>query len=330
MNTCVSLEGHAEDQTKLPQSYSGSGYAVIAICVVLSMLFMKTGILSFLFLMPLGYAVLVSGSIWITFFAAAAVNIVLSLVLHLNVAHNVSLWMDIFYFTVILFMFNWIMGGTNLRTAYRLILASLAGAAAFIILIMNNSSDTSFYAVLNDMAELLASILANSSANGEAVQQAFTQERVLELIKSISLRGGAFISMLFIFFLNRQITLTAMWLIKRKRHEISFIQFFAPSYSIWMFSGALAAILLSSMVKSELLEILSWNVLTVSAVLFLAQGAGIIMHLFTRFTHVTRIIASVLAMFLLLSPVNTIAIAAVLILGIAETWLPIRIKKVES
>ena len=308
----------------------GNSYVMIAVCVVLSMIFMKTGILSFLFLVPLGYAILVSGSLWITFLTAAAANIVLSLFLHTHTADNSSLWMDIFYFTTILLMFCWIMGGRNLRTAYRFLIASAAGAAAFIILIMSNRNDSSFYMVLNEMSELLASVFLSSSANDAAVQQAFTPEKVLEMIRSISLRGGAMVSMIFIFFLNRQITLTAMWLVKKQRYKRSLTKFFAPPVTIWVLSGALAAVLLSSVFRIELLEILSWNVLTVCAILFTAQGAGIVLHLFTRFTPVTRIIVSVLVMVLILSPASVIAIAAVLLLGISETWLPIRVKKAGS
>jgi len=335
----VSLEEKDGDQNKLPQScldeasgeiYRGNNYLIIAVCVFLSMIFMKTGLLSFLFMVPLGYAVLVSGSLWITFFAAAAANLVISLVLHLRVVNNGSLWMDIFYFTIILLMFTWIIGGKNIRTAYRLILASAAGAIAFNVLIMNNRNDSSFNLILSETAELLASIFASSSGNNAAVQQAFSPERVLELIKSVSLRGGAVFSMLFIFFLNRQITLAAMWLIKRQRNERSLIQYFAPPAAIWAISGAFAAVLLSSMFRITMLEILAWNVLTVCAILFLAQGAGIVMHLSARFTPTVRIFAGVLVMAIMLSPLCAFAAAAVLILGIAETWLPIRVKKVES
>ena len=327
----VSLEEKAEEQNKPLQRYSGeNNYALIAVCVFLSMLFMKTGLLSFLFMVPLGYAVLVSGSLWITFFAAAAANVVLSLVLHLRAVNNSSLWADILYFTIILLMFIWITGGKNIRTAYRLILASVAGAVAFNFLIMNNRSDSSFNLILSETSELLASIFVSSSGNNAAVQQAFTPERVLELIKSVSIRGGAVISMLLIFFLNRQITLAAMWLIKRKRDERSLIQYFAPPVTIWCLSGALAVVLLSSMFRIVLLEILAWNALTICAVLFLAQGAGIVLHLFARFTPTVRILASVLVMVIILSPLSAFAVAAVLILGIAEIWLPIRIKKVES
>jgi len=338
MNAGVSMDEKAEDR-KMFQSYSGEtlsevsrggNYAVIAVCVLLSMIFMKTGLLSFFFLMPLGYAVLATGSVWITFFAAAAANMVLSLVLHFHAAPDNGLWTNIFYFTVILFMFNWIMGGRNLRTAYRLIAASAAGAFAFIFLIMNNSGDTGFNKVLAETSELLASMFASSSGNNAAIQQAFTPERVLELIKSISIRGGAVISMLFVFFLNRQLTLTAMWLVKKQKSEFGLVKFFTPPYAIWVLSGALAAVLLSASLKIQTIEILSWNVLTVSVILFLAQGAGIVMHFFTRFTPVIRILASVVIMFMMLSPLCTIVIAAVLILGIAEIWLPIRVKKVES
>ena len=327
IDTAVSAEEKAAEQIKLPQSYlSKNNYAVIAICVALSMIFARTGLLSLFFLVPLGYAVMISGSIWITFFAAAFVNIVISLIMRQLAGSSAGFLADVFYFSVILLMFVWIIGGRSLRTTYRFIIASAAGAAAFIVFIMNNRGGNNFNIILAEMAELLSPMFASSSLDGKEI---LTPERFLGMIKSVSLRGGAVFSMFVVFFLNRQITLTTVLLIKRQRNESTLMQYYAPSQTIWVLSGALATVIISWIFRIEILEILSWNVLTICAILFLAQGTGIVMHLLSKRTSVVRIMISVFFAILLVSPMGVIIIAGLLLLGISETWLPMRIVRSE-
>jgi len=324
MDTGVSVEEKAAEQIKQPQRYlSRNDYAVIAICVALSIIFMRTGLLSLFFLVPLGYAVLVTGSMWITFFAAAVVNIVVSLIMRQFAGNSSVILADILYFSVILLMFVWIIGGRNLRTTYRFVLASAAGAAAFIVFIMNNENDNNFNVLLAEIAELLSPMFASSSAED---QRFFSPEGLLEMIKSVSLRGGAVFSMFIVFFLNRQLTLTALWLIKKQRSEPTLMQYFTPHQTIWVLSGALATVLIAGIFKIEILEILSWNVLTICVILFLAQGSGIVLYMLSKRTSVVRILISVLFAILIVSPIGIVIIAALLILGIAEIWLPMRMK----
>jgi hypothetical protein len=311
-------------------TYNKSSLIVVAVCVTLSMIFMKTGFLSFFFLVPLGYAVLVSGSLWLIFIAAASVNIVISVLLHLFAANNSSLWMDILYFSAVILLFLWIVSGKNIRTAYRFILASAGGAIAFIIFIWSNRSGTSFNVLLNEMAQLLSSIFVSSSGNQTAVQQVFTPERVLELMTSIVLRGGALVSMFFVFFLNRQITLSVARFFRRQINTFGLIDFFTPSNTVWVFSGALAVVLVTRLLRVEILEIISWNVLTVCVIMFWAQGAGILMYLLAKRPPVFRIIISVIIVVLIFSPLSTIALVALLLLGIIENWLPLRGRRVEK
>jgi len=321
-------EQNNSSQKKLSQWKAGGvNYLVIAVCVVLSLIFMKTGLLAFFFLVPVGYAVLVSGSVWITFFAAVGANIIVSVVMNSFSGGNQSFWLDAFYMTVILFLFTWVTGGRNLRAAYRFAIASLAGAVVFLFFIMFNKNDNSFNIILNDTAEIFA-YLFSSSAN--EMGQAFTQERIIELIKNISLRGGAVFSMFIVFFLNRQVSISSVLLINKRRLGRSLNQYYAPPFTIWVLIGALALVLLTSAFRIKALEIISWNVLTVSAVLFLAQGIGIVMHTLSKMSFAVRIAVSITACLLIISPLSAVVLALLLILGIAETWLPMRKLRVES
>ena len=77
-NSTAAGETPGIQNNKEPHSLLNGNNVIIIICVVLSMMFMRTGVLSFFFLVPLGYAILVTGSAGFTFLAAAAANIIVS------------------------------------------------------------------------------------------------------------------------------------------------------------------------------------------------------------------------------------------------------------
>jgi len=309
-------------------SLDSGSYAVIAVCAVLSMIFMKSGFLSFFFLVPLGYALLATGSIWLVFIASTSLNIVISLLLHIFVNRYYGLWMNIFYFSVVFLMFLWILSGKSLRTSYRFVIASLAGVGAFFV-VFTSGRDNGFNVFLNEAAKILSSMFA--PAGGGSSAQAVTPESIMEMIKSVSIRGGAFISMMLIFYINYQITLAAYLLIKRRRTDHhNLINFFAPYNAIWVLTGALATVIMTNVIKISFIEIIAWNVLTICAVLFLAQGAGILLFLLLRRSMAFRLTANILIFILIISPFNTIVFAALLILGIVEIWVPLRVNRAES
>ncbi|MDR0487568.1 MAG: YybS family protein [Treponema sp.] len=309
---------------------------LLFICVVLSVFFINSGFLSFLFLAPLGYAALVYSYAWMVFIVAAAANGVFSLFAHLFNHYGFgSLLVNIFYFTILSVCFAYIMrdNKSQNQTVYRFILASVVGALSLLVIFLGSKGD--FAAMIKVQAELLASMVAASPsvANGadvvqrSALEQMLTPEKITEIIKNVALRGGALVSALFLFIVNRQIALAAARLFKKQRHENSLPAFFAPPYTIWILSFALAAVMLMRLIKAELPEILAWNVLVICGILFLAQGAGIVMFTLARRTHSFRLFVNVLAIVVIFSPLNTFALAALLLLGIAENWLPFRVPK---
>ena len=136
--------------------------------------------------------------------------------------------------------------------------------------------------------------------------------------------------MFVVFFLNRQVTISSVYLINKKRIGRPLNQYYAPPFTIWVLSGALTAVLLTSVLRIKPLEIISWNVLAISVILFLAQGAGIVTHMLLKRSAAVRIAVCVIACFLVISPLSAIAVVLLLLLGIAETWLPMRKVRVEN
>jgi len=303
----------------------------ILVCTGLSILFMNTGILSFFYLVPLGYAIIVSGSFLHTFAIASIAGIIFSIIKSAAGANaGTGIMLEIVYLSVIIFGFTWIMGGKRLREVYRFVIASIAGAIVTLIYI--NSPQVKFYEYFNEIA---ASLLNNSSesisdsgsAKGIFGLQMFSPEQMTETAKSFIMRGGALISMFFIFFVNRQIANVFFSIIKKRKKDLGLISFFAPSNIIWVLSGAIATILISGMFKIDMIGILAWNVFTVCVIIYLAQGSGVIMYWLSTRTNIFRLVISVLFVVILFSPISIVALAAVVILGIADIWVSFRIPR---
>jgi len=282
----------------------------ILICVAISMFFMRSGFLSFFFLVPLGYAVMATGSVFFTFIAASITNIILDIGLNFSgiVNNAVYVLMDIIYFTALFFGFLWIIGGKNIRTVYRFMIASIIGTLAFLLIIFRQ--DSLFFLMFTGIAD-------------ELFPGLFTMD-ILEVIKSILLRGGALVSVIFMYFINRQLAIYAFRLIKKQRNTQNIVSFYAPANAIWVFSGALATVILSSVMKIEILEIIAWNVFIICVIVFMTQGAGILMHFLAPQKPALRIGVYILIIVVLFTPVNIVVLAALLLLGIIENWRPFR------
>jgi len=304
---------------------------VVTVCVFLSVIFTRTGFLSMFFLAPLGYAVLVCNSVWLVSFLAVFVNagciIIMRLFMQSDPVSSGGMTLEVLYFTALLLGFAWIMGKNKLRTAYRFVLASAAGAVLFLAYI--NSPNSAFYDNFSELSKMLASVFADSNAVETAgrsvLPQMTTPEKVMEVVKIFILRGGAFVSTAFVFFVNRYAAIKVFSIFKRQKIDRGLTVFFAPPFTIWVLSISLAVILLTRMFRVHLLEILAWNVFVICAIIFLAQGAGILLSFLARRAFIFRILFGVFIILAVFSPgLNMLAVSAVLLLGILENWLPLR------
>jgi len=297
------------------------------VCAALSVIFLKTGLLSLFFLVPLGYVIIISGSFMPIFIIATIANITLIIVQSFFKLDISDMLIEMLYLTTVLFGFTWIMGGKFMRTAYRFVIASSVCAVIFLIFI--NSPNSAFFEMFSKTIEDLFGNGADSEIRVKNLlfTQTFTPARLTELAKMFLLRGGALISMFFLFFVNRQVAISVVSLVKRQKIDRGLAAFYAPANAVWVLSGALATIVLAGIFKMNIFAILAWNVFVVCAIIFLAQGAGILTYWMSLRSNAFRLIINVLIIVVLFSPLNSFAIAALVLLGIIDNWRPFRIAK---
>jgi hypothetical protein len=301
----------------------------LIICVTISLIFMKTGLLSLIYLMPLGYAIIVSGNFLPVFITAAAVNLVMVIIQPLSNTGGLNyILLEALYLISVLFGFSWIVGGKFMRTVYRFIIASVLCTIIFLVLI--NSPSSGILKIFNETAEEIFNnynLGSEKNAKDLLFMQTFTPQGIVELAKMFLLRGGALISMFFLFFVNRQIAVSIVSLIKKQKIDRGLAAFYSPVNTIWVLSGSLASIVLTVIFKIEILEIISWNVFTVCVIIFLAQGIGILMYWMSLRTNAFRLMINVLIIVVLFSPLGLFAVAALILLGIIDNWRSFRIVK---
>jgi len=300
----------------------------ILVCTAVSMFFMRIGIFSFFYLAPLGFAVIASGSMWYTFFTAAIANFIFSISVSSPESQS-NVWFYVLYITTLFLGFTWLIGSGNLRTTYRLIIASAAGAGAFLIEFFSQNS--LFYSAFLDIMETISEIFTVPDANSVSVNPIFQNmtdsESMMDFIIRFMLRGGALFSILFLLFINRSIAISLSRFTKKYKEEKRMITFFAPQNIIWVFTGALITIMLTGALKIEIIEILAWNVFVVCCIIYLAQGSAILMHFMEQRGTGFKIGISILIITLLLSPLMLGVFGALLILGVLENWIPFRLQK---
>jgi hypothetical protein len=323
----------------------GNGRIATLVCVLVSVALTRSGFLSFFFLIPLGYmAAAYGGRIARRVFAGIiAVNLVISLVLCLFFRAPLSgQLVDILYHSVMYLVFFWVMAPPErglsvfrIRTAYRLAGAGIAGALTFLFIMYTFFNTEEFSPFIRSQAEMLSSLFIASSgadaARRSLVERYVTPEWVMGVLKLGALRGGAVASCMILFFMSRQLAQSLAWMIRRVRPLGGSLRgFYAPHRTIWVLSCSLGAIILSRLLKVAFLETVSWNVLVLCVIFFLAQGGGIILHVLSRrsLPPLMRLLFNVLVIVMIFSPgLNALALGALVLLGIAENWVPFRAPK---
>jgi len=331
-------------QTDKPVLYGGKSLLVpVLICAVLCAALIRIGILSLFFLVPLGFCAVAFGPAvaWFSFVFTAIGNAVLSAGLSIRYGAGLAgVGLEVLLFTVLALGFTWIMAGNpwpfmpRARTAFRFIAASIAGSLVMLGVIYSIFKDENFLAQAHSQIEAISSNLIASSAadplQQEAMERILAPDKIIEAIFSLSFRGGSLVTLFVLFFINRQIAFIMARLIMKKRENVNgdLIRFHAPKKTIWVFSLCLPVIVASGIFSLNYIGIAAWNVLIICAILFLAQGGGIVQHFLARrpIPVFMRLLGILLIVFLLFSPgVNLVAIAALVLLGIAENWLPLRV-----
>jgi hypothetical protein len=316
-------------------------YVPAFVCAIISVAMIRMGALSFLFLVPLGYtaAAYNPAAAWLAFLTAAILNGGVSF--GFSVYYNTGpggLAVDVLHYTVTALGFTWIMAGGDfprVRTLYRFIAAAVAGALAFLCVAYITWNSEHFAGVIRSQAEWLSSVYISASG-ADAVRRSFleqvlTPEKVMAVIAAAALRGGALASAFFLLFINREAAFGMARLFRRRRRSAQGLSgFHVPANAIWVLSFSLAAVLLARAGKLEVVEVVAWNILALCAILFLAQGGGIALYTLTRrpLPPPLRLLCNILIVVAIFSPgINTVALGLLILLGIAENWLPLRAPK---
>jgi len=308
------------------------------VCAVASVLLMRAGFFTFFFLVPLGVCAVVFGpaAAWLSaVFASLGSGIWFAGFSHAGL-YTLGTAVQILGFA-------WLMAGNPrrpalppVRTVFRFIAAAAAGALVYLAVIFSLGNDAVFSAALRSQIEVIASSYI-AAAGTDAAQRAFmeqtlTADRIIDIFMMIILRGGALFSTAFLLFFNRQLAFTFARLFRRQQKHSDLIGFHAPRSTIWVFSLCLPVILLGWITSLELVEIAAWNILVMCATMFLAQGGGIALFYLARrpMPMLARFIGMVLFVCVIFSPgINVLALTILLLLGIAENWLPLRVAKQE-
>jgi hypothetical protein len=321
-----------------------------AICIAL----VRAGFLSFFFLVPLGFCAVAYGPAvaWLGLTFAILGNFALSAGISLfSRGWPASAAMDILFFTLLALGFTWIMAGNppenrwiprhilqaipNIRTAFRFVIASIPAASVLVGMIFVLNSDEGYAGITRSQIEAFSNGLITSSETDAArqtiLENTLTVDRVFDLLIAFVLRGGALVTAFFLFFFNRQAALVLARLFKRKKMAGDLTGFHVPQKTIWVFTLCLPVILAGRLLSLSVVEIAAWNVLVICVIMYLAQGGGIVLFLLAHraIPAIFRLLFFVLFIVVVISSgPNALVLlsGALILLGIVENWLPMRIK----
>ena len=307
----------------------------------ISIFLLKTGILSLFFLVPLGFVAFSCHykTAWFTFALIFLGNLVL--ILLSTVGRGISaafIGMELLYFSVMTLVFTWITAPPpdlplKVSGPLRLIAGSCIGAMVFSFIFLQSMKTQGFMEYVDFFIRTFTS--ASRSSGTDVVQSAMlemiTAEYLVQIIRSVMLRGGSIVSCLLLFFVSRQISFLFARVFLRVRRipgDNSLAVFHVYPTVIWAFSASLLLVVFTRMINLQTLEILLWNVLIICAILYLVQGLGILQFFLARPETPTfmRLLFTVLFIVILFSPfLNALLLGGLILLGVAENWAPLRV-----
>ncbi len=307
------------------------------IAATVSFFLAKSFILAPFFLVPLALVSLSLGTraAWLGAVFSLLINGVFS-VLYRGEATGFAVFGDLSYLAAVLACFTWAVagpdrffGGPRIRLAYRFLIAGLGASLGTLALALfaGSSLQDLFLDQATRLVEMLRQAQGADVVERSLMESSLTPEALLESSKAIALRSGAFLHAIF-FAISWRFALMLAGIKKpRLRATYTFSTFKVDANFVWVLLPSLALILLGFVVSSEVLDTIAWNGALCSALLYAAQGLGVIDFNLAR-PQVPRGLRfpAVLLLFLVaLRPgLNGILAAVIAILGLAENWLPLR------
>jgi len=268
---------------------------------------------------------------------------------------SVAKW-DFLFFLTVAPVFLWIIAPPEGFTpkmpgVLRFIAGSAVTAILLTILLLQSMATEEFIAQMDSWVKLLASATYTDMVRAAFIEN-LTVENLFSAMRAIMLRGGSLVLCVFVFFINRQIGLIILRFNFNFRSRMNSLaaanapgkntaELKPPRSStlaafrvvpelIWVFSVSLFLVVLTRIFGFEIPEIILWNILLLCAMLYLAQGMGILQFFLLKPTTPVfiKLFLSVSLIVLFFSPViNAIVLAGLILLGIAENWVPLRAPK---
>jgi hypothetical protein len=313
----------------------GFSFGLAAVGAAASVLCIRTGFFSFFFLLPLGMAFFFGDAktAWVGGILATALNIIISLWLY-RYRHEDPLFLqwNAVYYSAMVIIFTWINAPLGnfalvLETPYRIALGAVLCTILLAPIFLSMMGNTVLYRLV---ADRLAAY-GDPSASTAGVPRA--EELVTAMIYA-GLRGGILVSCMIFWWVNRQLAAGVVRIARYGRAGNPGLPvkqnfgFNVPFFVIWIFSLSLGAVLLGKIAALELLEIGGWNILALSGILYLVQGGSIAFLRLAKLPPLLRILIGGGVILLLFRPgVNLAALGLLVILGIAENWVPFRAPK---
>ena len=307
-----------------------AGIAIV--CAAASVASLKTGYFIFLFLLPMALAAFLgeAKTAWAAAVLAVTINIIVLVYFYMYLgADPVLLKWNALYYSVMVLVFTWInapLGKIPLlreipfRMAIGAVLCIVIFLPFFAVMIYNNEVQS----VIARQIEDIGALSLNAEASG------LTPEELISGMAYMVIRGGIPLSCLVFWWINRQFGLLISRVIRRGQAVPSerLPGFRVPFFMVWVLSASLGLILLGRVGNIDVLDIAGWNILVLSATLFLVQGGAIMMHFLMRFPPLPRLLINIGIVILLFRPgVNAVILCLLVLLGIAENWVPFRAPK---
>ena len=310
----------------------------------ISLFFIKSGFLFIFFLVPFGFLSFRYNRrvVWMSLFLAIVGDALLTIAgaAAKSIPFADAMW-DFLYFMIMTLIFVWICAppvgfSRNVPGVMRFIAGSCVGAMLINAILFRLMAAEGFLEYLDSWIEMFASV-NHSDVVKSAMLERLDAEGFLQIMKAVMLRGGALVSCVFVFFVSRQVSITFAYFNmgnynrgKGSRVINNLGVFHVHPELIWLFSSSLLLVVLTRIFAFGIAEIILWNILILCVMLYLAQGLGIMQFLLSRSSmpNVMRFFLVALFVVLMFSPVlNVVLLGAVILLGIAENWVPLRAPK---
>jgi len=313
-----------------------AGLVKAAVCAAVCVLFWRAGFLSLFFLVPPGFAAAAFGGpvAWAALVIAGLGSLAVAGLSAPGGGFG-GAGLDLLYFGVLGTGFTWVMAGNppGLRLAAPRTFFRFAAASAVAALVVMGTvrlmPPGEFFAMLEPLVSAyVEGVSAGDEARRAALEQTLTAERLGGAVSSIIFRGGALFSAALLLFFSRKLAFGVARLFRRGRRAPGDLRgFFAPKSALLVLSLSLPAVLLARALALPVTEVAAWNLLVICVIAFVAQGGGVVLfNLALRpLPVVARVLLGVVFAVALLSPgVNIVVLGALMLLGIAENWLPLR------